>query len=384
VIINPMDREQLPNEQQLARNQMVTGPTSYLAGEHQEWRRLFEAQPVLVQRFFEAQAHKMAEAVDQHLSPIRLNLPDQVVVELPKVGEPAGLLLSIPANERELLIGGILDRLMRTDLNSMARQRLTELEAAENRTVAISAGLLRYSTAHYMIYNLLPSGRSIQYQSASGEEIPSIPVSDDGSEISAITATTDAIVERDDISEELLVPYVPYARSFYLPQWVAFDREDHLLVNSIQEAQAHIASMQRFLKIIHNAVSLAPYMVTDETYQHKRYGMLGQLVNQARALTRYQTREIIETIQRRAASHDLNRGLSVSLPFFDDQDLQIKLYRFEIIPAGRIMFVPAFVVRATLQEQVKVAQDTRLSPSMRKHILGELQMLERAFEASSL
>jgi hypothetical protein len=43
------------------------------------------------------------------------------------------------------------------------------------------------------------------------------------------------------------------------------------------------------------------------------------------------------------------------------------------------MFVPAFVVRASLQEQAKVAQDTRLSPSTRKHLLAELKMLEQAF-----
>ena len=51
--------------------------------------------------------------------------------------------------------------------------------------------------------------------------------------------------------------------------------------------------MQRFLCVLHAAVSLAPYIVADEEYQRKRYGMLGQLVNQGRALARYETREII-------------------------------------------------------------------------------------------
>jgi hypothetical protein len=50
-----------------------------------------------------------------------------------------------------------------------------------------------------------------------------------------------------------------------------------------------------------------------------------------------------------------------------------------IIPAGRIMFVPAFVVRAALEEQAKLAQDTRFNPSTRKHLLNELEMLEKAF-----
>jgi hypothetical protein len=124
-------------------------------------------------------------------------------------------------------------------------------------------------------------------------------------------------------------------------------------------------------------------MVADEQYQRKRYGMLGQLVNQGRALARYQTRQIIETIQRRAAAGDLNRGLGLSLPYFDDQALEMKTYDFQVIPAGRIMFVPAMVLRACLQEEVKVAQDTRLSPSTRKYLLAEFEMLEVAFEEFS-
>jgi hypothetical protein len=45
------------------------------------------------------------------------------------------------------------------------------------------------------------------------------------------------------------------------------------------------------------------------------------------------------------------------------------------------MFVPAFVVRAAQEEQAKVAQDTRLNPSTRKHLLRELNMLQEEFES---
>jgi hypothetical protein len=100
------------------------------------------------------------------------------------------------------------------------------------------------------------------------------------------------------------VPYVPYARRFYLPQWVAFDQEGRLLAGSVNEAEAHVVSMQRFLNILHAASFLAHYIVVDEEYQRKRYGMLGQLVNQGRALARYETDEIILTIKRRAAAND--------------------------------------------------------------------------------
>ena len=70
------------------------------------------------------------------------------------------------------------------------------------------------------------------------------------------------------------------------------------------------------------------------------------------------------------------------MPYFDDQALKLKVYPFVVIPAGRIMFVPAFVVRAVRDEAVKVAQDTRLSPSTRKHLLAELTLLEENFDTA--
>jgi hypothetical protein len=134
------------------------------------------------------------------------------------------------------------------------------------------------------------------------------------------------------------------------------------------------------MEVLHLGRSFAPYIVADEQYQQKRYGMLGQLVNQGRALACYETREIITTIKERAAQHDLNRGLSLSLPYFDDQELAMALESFEVIPQGRIMFVPAFVVRAARAQQAKVADDTRLSHGTRQHLIHELKMLETAFD----
>lgn len=355
---------------------------SHLGQEYEAQRALFQAQPPLIQRFLEAQARLLAEALIQRLSQARFMLPEQVVVQVPTHGE--GQLVPVLPEFREQLAGGLMDRLTGSDARTALRQRLSELEQSPQQAVAASAGLIRYATAAHMVHGLLPAGRSVTYVAAEGEEIPSLPVSDETEPASALTAATDVIVEEEPSEggadrEALVVPYVPAARRFYLPRWVAFDDEDHLLVNSVNEAEAHVASMQRFLSILHTAVALAPYIVADEDYQRKRYGMLGQLVNQGRALARYETSEIVNTIQRRAAAHDLNRGLSLSLPYFDDQSLKMKLRYFQVIPAGRIMFVPAFVVRAACEEQAKVAQDTRLSPSTRQHLLAELKMLEQAF-----
>jgi hypothetical protein len=55
--------------------------------------------------------------------------------------------------------------------------------------------------------------------------------------------------------------------------------------------------------------------------------------------------------------------------------------KMEVIPAGRIMFIPAFVVRAAQGEQAKAAQDTRLNASTRRHLLAQLKALETAFQS---
>ena len=322
----------------------------------------------------------MAEVLIQNLPQLRFTLPDRVV--LPKQ-EGEVKTASVPGESREQLLGGLMDRLMRTDLRTALRLRLGELEQSSNRAVSLSAGLLRHAVVRHLVHNMLPAGRSVQYAVAEGEEIPSIPVQSELEPESAITAATDAIVVDEESGEagrgELLVPYVEAARRFYLPQWGAFDDREQLLVGSVNEAEAHIASMQRYLSVLHAAVGMAPYMVADDEYQRKRYGILGQLVNQGRALARYEVQEIIKTIKRRANSNDLNRGLSLSLPYFNDQTLAMENYGFEVIPAGRIMFVPAFVVRAAREQEAKIAQDTRLSQSTRKHLLAELGYLEEAF-----
>jgi hypothetical protein len=351
---------------------------SQLRQAYENNQRLIQAQTPMVQRFLDAQAASLGEALVAGLPQARFSLPDQVFVNL----EGAGSGIVVPVEFREQMAGRLMDRLTRTDLRTALRLRLAELEQSSNPAVAASAILLRHALVLHLVYNRLPSGRSVTYITAEGDEIPSIPAQDILEPESAITARTDAIVEEgsgEDGRGDLLVPYVPAARRFFLPQWVAFDDRERLLVNSINEAEAHIGSMQRYLAILHTAVGLAPYMVADDTYQQKRYGILGQLVNQGRSLAKYELQEIIHIIQKRAAAQDLNRGLSLSLPYFNDQTLQNETYDFEVIPAGRIMFVKAFIVRAAREQEAKIAQDTRLSPSTRRLLLEQLRGLEQAF-----
>jgi len=352
-----------------------------LRGQLQSTQYLYNAQPALVQRFLESQASLLAEAVVQRLSQVRFSLPDHIIT-IQGAGQPPAA-LAVPQEHRLQMAGRLRDRLTRIDLATALNQRLLELEHAPDPAVAASASLLRFATAMHMVYNMLPAGRAVAYTSPDIEDIPNIPVYSGMDPESAITATTDAIVEEDRQEYgrgELQVPYVPAARRYFLPQWVAFDEHGELLVSSANQAEAHLASMQRYLRVLKASQYLCPYIVADNNYQQKRYGIQGQLVNQGRALAFYEVREIINTILSRAEVQDLNRGLSLDLPFFNDQTMAIENWPMEIIPAGRIMFVPVFVVRAARREQSIVQLETRLGRSTRKHLLAILKLLDGTFD----
>jgi hypothetical protein len=355
--------------------------TSFLKTELIAQKTLFDAQPEIVRRFLEAQAGNLAQAILEGQVHFEFTLPDQVVrVDLEQCRSQ---LISVEPSQRKQLAGGVFDRLAGSGAKHILHRRLQALECSPEPGISISARLLQYSIAIYMLYTMLPSGNNVLYEKANGDEFPTQPSKDGKIKKSALIAKTDAIAEDDSESEkyeDLFTPYHPSARQFYLPQWVSFDDSGKLLLNSNNEAEAYLASMQRFMHILNTASSLAPYLVADDTYQQKRYGILGQLINQGRALALYQTCEIILEIHRRAAAQDLNRGFSLSLPYFDDQQLEIKSHTFVVIPAGRIMFVPVLVANAARNEEIKVSQDIDLSISTRKHLQNLLTTLRESFD----
>jgi hypothetical protein len=262
-----------------------------LTEEYERQQALFSAQPAIIQRYLEAQGKQIAEAVLEKVAQVRFSLPDRVVCTIEKVDQPA--LVTIPQDQRTISAGRFLDRFRKFELYKELRNTFTGLEQSPDCAVSAAAGLLRHATVIHMIYNMLPAGRSVSYKFADeGEAIPSIPQEDDLEPQSAITAATDAIAEEGKAEEgrgDLIVPFVPFARKFFLPQWVAFDKNGHMLVKSVEEAESHIRSMQRYMEVLFLAVALAPYISANEEYAKKRYGMLGQLVNQGRALAINQT-----------------------------------------------------------------------------------------------
>ena len=283
---------------------------------------------------------------------------------------------------REQTIGNWRTRLEHKPILESIRQTLSKLEQSPDQSISASISLLRFATAMHMVHDILPAGRSVKYVSESDEQIPTNPVASINEMGSALTSSRDAIAQQDESDlnqDEVLVPFVPAARRFYLPQWVAVDNKGTLLVNSMAEAESCMLSMTRYVAILHKTSSLAPYMLADQDYQLKRYGILGQVINQGRALARYKTAIIITKILQRIGNKTLNRGLSILLPYYNDQDLTMDQTNIEIIPAGRVSFNPVFVIRAMQLEIAKVTQDTRLNSSTRKYYIQELKMLENTF-----
>ena len=93
-----------------------------------------------------------------------------------------------------------------------------------------------------------------------------------------------------------------------MPQWVAFDEQGKLLVNTNHQARAHIAAMQAYLGNPAHSHQPAPYMVAMQI-PAIRYGIMGQLVNQGRRWRATRQTQMIRAIQRRVTeSVDLTAG----------------------------------------------------------------------------
>ncbi len=117
-------------------SQNPASSTSLLRQEYDQAAELLRAQPPLTQRFVEAQARHLADAIVQRTPQVRFTLPDQVIGP----GSDARP-VAVPAGYREQIVGGtgFLDRFSRTDVRKAIVHRLQELELTSNREVSISA-----------------------------------------------------------------------------------------------------------------------------------------------------------------------------------------------------------------------------------------------------
>jgi hypothetical protein len=125
---------------------------------------------------------------------------------------------------------------------------------------------------------------------------------------------------------------------------------------------------------------MEPIPTTDTTFRMPMESSTAEsTVARGRELAHAAVEELIEELWRRAANHQLDRGVRLSLPYYDDRQLSLRWRDFTVIPRGRILFVPAFVVVAAEREIERVRKDRQFTDSTRYHLLGLLERLRQAF-----
>ena len=352
---------------------------SQFVRDYRQLAGLFSAQPAATQLQFDRQACALSDGLSSPGGRIRFQLPEQVILE-------GGETVCLPPAARKRSAGNPFGVRRRANKLDALVRHLDRLEQSLNPAIAACGNLLSYALARHMLYDLIPEPKTVRHRPEEGDGIPSIPVDEDSAFAPALVAVGAGAGELEFALSNprgLQVRYATATRRFYLPQRVAFDQDGGLLADSIDEGEACVASLQGSYRLLQEAAMICPSIVADETYQRKRAGILAQLVDQGRALARYYANEIVSKIRRRAEDGSLNRGLRLSLPYFDDGEMALRLHEMEIIPGGRIVFLPAFVVRAMQQERARVTRDLRISQSSRRHLLKLLAGIEQAFDDCS-
>lgn len=298
---------------------------------------LWEAQDEAVRGHFDSEATNIARAIRENRKEICFNFPDRLYIFDDSKNEWREERIS--RRYRQLHTARKLFSHSLEEILPRFIERLSELQSSQEQAVAYCAELLRYRTALALL-----------------ESLP----------ICTTSANDDALAS----SPEAKAPF---------PQWVAFNSAGQIVVGSIEEAEERIGAMEKYLQVLSAAFALDAGVAEEPAYQLRYHAILQQWTEQACAYAHYQTLELIRIIRNRAMENTLNRGLSLSLPYFDDQKLQIKSYDFEVIPAGRIAFEPVFVAQAAQEAKQNVANDIRLSVTTRERLIAELDLLEKSF-----
>jgi hypothetical protein len=302
----------------------------------------FQCQSGETRQILQEQAVRIGAALTAAQGEIRFLLPATVVWRDERNGEK--YITETPPDFRDQTVAGFLNRFPAKDVRSAFRGRLSQLEHSGYSAVQAAAGLLRYAVARHIVDDLVPV-----------EDVP-------GRRAELAAGRQSAALSTE--KEGCLPGAAP---------------DDPAALEGIRESDELILRLQRGLNTLHQAVSLAPYMYADEEYLFKQNVLLARLISAGHAVAHQHVLRIVDQIRRRAGADDLNRGLWLSVPYFDDRALEMKLREFDVIPPGRTFFIPAFVAVAAAREQENVEKQESLSPATRMHLLAELKCLEQAF-----
>ncbi|MGB9639533.1 MAG: hypothetical protein ACPL3P_04800 [Anaerolineales bacterium] len=332
-------------------------------------KNLLNAQPPHVRDFFSDQAWIIVKTIEEGKESLCFHFPDNLIIP----SDPNGGMLqkaSILPRYRTQKIAKRLHWKNHQDLVSRLIDRLDELERSTSIAVGLCAKLLRYLIA-VRLFNQLP------YPKADGE----------AQVIEAMVARNDFSLLENRYFGDNNAPASQISmgnknnakRTSFFPEWAAFDHQGVLLELSEAEINQRMQRLQDYIHQLFLILAIEPAMMDDGDFQACYWGMANQWRQQGKAFAHYQTLQIVRSIRKRVEDNSLNRGLSISLPYFDDQALEIRLFDFEVIPPGRILFDPNFMIDAVEISKQRVKDDISFDEITKENIISELDFLQKAF-----
>ena len=290
---------------------------SLIRAEYQ--KTLFLAQPQSIQTFFWEQSWLIVQVLKAGKKHLRFAFPEFVMLPELNCGYNFKK-TSLPPRYRRQQVGSLLRVNDQHNLTQNLLDRLNELQRSNLQAISICTGILRYLLAANLF-----------------EDLPRL------SEI----AETDLIIPKG--------------------------------FHPANDTQLRFQQIESVIKKLMLIFTINPVLLEEENFLSYYNAVLAQWFQVGQAYAEHETLEIIRVIRQRAQGNSLNRGLSIELPYFDDQALELRTFYLEVIPPSRIVFEPAFVVDAVVRAKEQVEQDSTLSQWTRVHLLAELDLIQKSF-----
>ncbi len=287
--------------------------------ERLDWAvHLVSLQPGDVQEAYQRVGQAIADALVMPVYSFQILLPERLLID--------SALQPVPKRWRPIRVGNFLTRMRKVSLNADLINALNNLAANADPVVGSAAQLAAYTAARHILVAHLPS-------------------------IARITG-----------------------------DFAAFDDHGERLALSDTKADATIRHLCQYVEWLHVVERLYPGWTASDPYNEIYSTITGQLTEQGRALAHYYTVRLIDELMARWRRGEIARGLTLFIPYLDEQRYQMDTYKVVVVPNARIPFRPQFVVSACRVAQREVRLNPRLSQATRWQLISHLDQLIHAFE----
>ena len=335
--------------------------------ELENYQLLYNAQPAQIRNHLHQQGKQIVQDILDGLSWIQFSFPEYIY--LTDGVDSAWNKCWIAPRYRQQQVGHRLLRHFHIDIIHALLERFDELQSSSHQAVVFCVRLLRFLMAKELLATLSNGEQIIRLSKEN--KIPSLSQFSDhliSLRISFLNSSSETMsrVDRSNQLDKISTDQV-------------FTNDGLQKLHHSDDFPEIFLELEISLRLLEIAFVIEPSIIEDPTFKQNYEFVITQYKSEGQAYARYQTMEIIRTIRERAAQNALNRGLSLSLPYFDDQALELRSYDFEVIPAGRILFEPYFVVQAAEEAKSRVSAERSYSESTKEHLLAELDLIQKSF-----